>query len=201
MTKLLILTFGGAAIAAATPATAQSTTSSGTINVTGNVAGRCSVVVSGSPASQSFSGTIALGTLDESDGTLSTALESTTSAAPGASPVSTRIVCTSASVGLSVTSDTLANGSRFSAPETGYANQIDYVAEMQVGLAAGGTGAVAFDTAVGGAPTTATVGRLAATGQNVTVRAHGFKSRGGPASLLVAGDYTSTITVNIQPAV
>ncbi|MCX7284617.1 MAG: hypothetical protein NTX28_11350 [Novosphingobium sp.] len=200
MKKILILALGSAAVAAAAPAAAQSTSSTGTVNVTGNVAGRCSVVASAGSALQAFTGTIALGALDESDGTLATSLENTTSAAPGAAPVSTRIVCTSASVGLSITSDTLASGSRTAAPETGYASQIDYVAEMQVGLAAGGNGTVTYDTAVGGAPGTATVGRLAATGQNVTVRAHGFKSRGGPSSLLVAGDYTSTITVNIQPA-
>lgn len=194
---LLLAAIGAAAISG--QASAQTVTT-GTVNVTGNVAGRCSVVPAGGTATQSFSGTIALGTLDESDGTLATALENTTNAAPGATPVTTRVVCTAASVGLSITSDTLASGSRLTAPDTGYANQIDYTAEMAVALAAGGEGTVAYNTSAGGAPSSATVGRLAATGNNVTVRAYGFQSRGGSAKLLVAGSYTSTITVNIQPA-
>lgn len=197
---LTFLATGSALALAIAPAHAQTVTT-GTVNVTGSVQGRCSVVAPGGSATSSFSGTIALGTLDEADGTLSAALEGTNSAASGGSPVTTRIVCTAASVSLAIAAETLASGTRGTAPATGYANEIDYTAEMQVGLAAGGNAAVSYSTATGAAAAnSATVGRLAASGNNVTVRAFGFATRGGGSNLLVAGNYASTITVNVQPA-
>lgn len=198
MKKYLLLSAGVAIAAAANPVAAQSV---GTVNVTGNVAGRCSVVAPGGSAVQSFSGTIGLGQLDDADGTLKTSLEGTTAGSAGGTPVETRVVCTSASVNVDVTADTLANGTRGTAPATGYANEINYTAEMQVALASGSTDKVIFDTAAAANATAAkTVGRLAASGNNVTVKAYGFASKGGSAGLLVAGAYTSTITVNIAPS-
>lgn len=199
MKKFLLLSAGVAIAAAANPAAAQSVT--GTVNVTGNVAGRCSVVATGGSAAQTFSGTIGLAQLDEDDGTLKTTLEGTTASASGGTPVQTRVVCTSAAVNVDVTADTLANGTRGTAPATGYANEINYTAEMQVALASGSTDKVTFDTAAAANATAAkTVGRLAASGNNITVKAYGFATKGGAAGLLVAGDYTSTITVNIAPS-
>ncbi|MGV3512410.1 MAG: hypothetical protein ACO1OX_10450 [Novosphingobium sp.] len=184
----------------ASSASAQTVTT-GTVNVTGNVQGRCSVVAPGGAASSSFTGTIALGALDEADGTLAPALETSTSAASGGTPFTSRVVCTSATVAVAIAADSLANGTRGSAPASGYASEIDYTAEMQVALAAGGNGTVTYNTLTGAsAANTATVGRLAVTSSNVTVRAYGFATKGGSANLLVAGDYASTITVSIQPA-
>ncbi|MBB4613559.1 hypothetical protein [Novosphingobium taihuense] len=201
MKSVLSLLAAGSALAfAAAPAQAQTVTT-GTVNVTGSVQGRCSVVAPGGAATSSFSGTISLGALDEADGTLAPSLEGTTSAASGGSPVITRVVCTAASVSLAIAADTLANGTRGTAPATGYASEIDYTAEMQVGLAAGGNATVSYNTATGAAASnSATVGRLATSANNVTVRAFGFTTRGGSSNLLVAGNYASTITVNVQPA-
>lgn len=198
MKKLLLLSAGVAIAVASNPAAAQSVT--GTVNVTGNVLGRCSVVAAGGSAVQVFGGTIGLGQLDDDDGTLKTTLEGTSSAASGGTPVATRVVCTAASVNIDVTANTLANGARGTAPDTGYANEINYKAEMEVGLASGSTDKVTYDTAVGGGAVSKTVGRLAASGNNVTVRAYGFATKGGASGLLVAGDYTSTITVNVAPS-
>lgn len=199
MKKLLLLSAGVAIAAASSPAAAQSV--AGTVNVTGSVAGRCSVVAAGGSAVQSFSGTIGLGSLDDDDGTLKTTLEGTSSAASGGTPVETRVVCTAASVDIDVTADTLANGTRGTAPATGYANEINYTAEMEVSLASGTTDSVSFDTgSVANASAVKTVGRLSATGNNVVVRAYGFATKGGASGLLVAGDYTSTITVNVAPS-
>lgn len=200
MKTVLSILAAGSALALAATAQAQTVTT-GTVNVTGSVQGRCSVVAPGGAATSSFSGTIALGGIDEADGTLASALEGTTSAASGGSPVTTRVVCTAATVSLAIAADTLASGTRGTAPAAGYANEVDYTAEMQVGLAAGGNATVSYNTATGtAAANSATVGRLAASGNNVTVRAFGFATRGGGASLLVAGNYASTITVNVQPA-
>ncbi len=199
MKKILLISVGAAIVAAATPAAAQSVT--GTVNVTGNVQGRCSVVAAGGAATQTFTGTIGLGQLDEDDGTLKAALEGTSSAASGGTPFATRVVCTAATVDVEVAADTLANGTRGTAPATGYANEINYTAEMEVALAAGTTDKVTFETAAASnAPAAKAVGRLAASGNNVTVRAYGFATKGAATNLLVAGDYTSTITVNVSPS-
>lgn len=198
MKKILARTGGFAAIMAAIPAMAQST--SGTINVTGTVAGRCAVVAPDGSGTASFTGTIGLGQLDQDDGTLSTTLENTSSSAPGGAAFQTRVVCTAANVQIDVIADTLAAGTRNAVQDAGYANEINYTAELDVALAAGGSGTVSYSTAAGGVADSDTVGRLAASGNNVTVRAYGFATKGSATRLLVAGDYTSTITVNIAPA-
>lgn len=187
------------ALASATaPALAQTVT--GTVNLTGIVQGRCSVVAVGGAASSSFTGTIALGTLDEADGTLAPGLETSVSASPNGTSVTSRVVCTSASVALAIAADSLAAGTRGTTPASGYSNEIDYTAEMQVALASGGSGVVTFNTATGAtSSSSANVSRLAAAGNNVTVKAYGFATKGSSSNLLVAGSYASTITVNIQP--
>lgn len=191
--------FAIALASASAPALAQTVT--GTVNLTGNVQGRCSVVSAGGAASSSFTGTIALGTLDEADGTLAPGFETSASASPNGTSVTSRVVCTSASVALAIAADSLANGTRGTAPASGYSNEIDYTAEMQVALASGVNSAVTFSTATGAtSSSSANVGRLAASGNNVTVKAYGFATKGSSSNLLVAGSYASTITVNIQPA-
>lgn len=194
-----LLAASAAVALVSSPAFAQTVTS-GEVHVTGNVAGRCSVVAAGGSATSSFTGTIALGTLDEADGTLTAGLEGTSSAASGGTPVTTRVVCTSANVALSIAADTLATGTRGTVNDPNYASEINYTAEMQVALAAGDTGSVTYDTAVGAAASnSATVGRLSAAATNVTVKAYGFNTKGASTNLLVAGNYDSTITLTIQP--
>lgn len=197
MKTVLSLLAATTAIAMTTASAQAQTVTTGTVNVTGSVLGRCSIVAPGGSSSQAFTGAIALGALDAADGTLATGFTTTTSAAPGGTPVATRVVCTSASVSIAIAADRLATAA---AAVSGYSNEIDYTAEMQVALAAGGSGTVTYSTATGAtAANSATVGRLAASGNNIAVKAYGFSTRGGASNLLVAGNYTSTITVNIQP--
>ena len=106
-------------------ALAQETT--GTINLTGTVAGQCSVTGGG----QSFSETINLGELSGNDGRLRTDL---TDASPDAER-NFSVVCTSATPRVRLSATRLATGT--TAP-TGYANNIDFTAQVAV-LQASGT--------------------------------------------------------------
>ena len=193
MKKIALLALAATTAAVATPASAQVT---GTVEVTGNVAARCSVVPVGTSDS-TFEDTIDIGTLDEADGTLKASLETSNSGTPAGTVVSTRVVCNSASATISVGADTLSTGAE--AP-TGYANDINYTAELEVNTTAG----LRYATYNTLTPVLAnyekTVGRLAAgTANNVKVRAYALAAEDGPTSLLVAGDYTSTINVTISP--
>lgn len=196
MKKIALIALATSAAAIATPAAAQVT---GTVDVTGSVAGRCSVVlVAGGAGTSTFNGTIALGALDDADGTLKDTLQGTTSAAAAGS-YSTRVICNSANTNIDITADTLDTGS--GTPPTGYSREIDYTAEMEVALAPSGSGIVKYNTLTPVlADHTKTVGRIAAgAANNVTVRAYGFAAKGGVTSVLQSGDYTSTITVHIAP--
>ena len=90
MRKIAFTALATAAALAAVPAAAQSV--SGTVNVTGTVADRCSVIGSGGLA-QSFTGDINLNRLDADDGTLRSGLVGSTSTTPAdAKTVSARVV-------------------------------------------------------------------------------------------------------------
>ena len=168
-------------------ALAQQTT--GTINLTGTVAGRCSVVGGG----QSFSETINLGELAGGDGRLRPDLSD-------ASPDAVRnfsLVCTSATPRVRLSATRLSTGT--TAP-TGYANNIDYTAEVAVQQASGTPPAITYTTASSlPAPTNVSLtAPLANSADNVTVRVFSFGTDAG--ALLVAGDYTSVISITISPS-
>ena len=196
MKKIIFLALAASTVAVATPASAQ--TVIGTVEVTGTVVGRCSVVQpGGSLGVGTFGGTIALSNLDEADGTLKTSLESTISAAPAGTPVETRIVCNSANTNISVNAGKLSNSA---AADTGYSNDIDYTAELEVNTTAGLRYATYNTLAPVAADHTKQIGRIAAgAANNVKVRAYALAAEGGLTSLLVAGNYTSTIIVTISP--
>ena len=168
-------------------ALAQQTT--GTINLTGTVAGRCSVVGGG----QSFSETINLGELAGGDGRLRPDL---TDASPDAVR-SFSLVCTSATPRVRLSATRLSTGT--TAP-TGYANNIDYTAEVAVQQASGTPPAITYTTASSlPAPTNVSLtAPLANSADNVTVRVFSFGTDAG--ALLVAGDYTSVISITISPS-
>ena len=193
MKKIVLLALAASTVAVATPASAQVT---GTVQVTGNVAARCSVVPAGTSDS-TFTGTIPLGALDEADGTLKAGLEGSSSVAPAGTVVSTRVVCNSASATISVGAGTLSTST---AADTGYSNDINYTAELEVNTTSGLQYANYNTLTPVAANHTKTVGRLAAgSANNVKVRAYALAAEGGINSLLVAGDYTSTINVTIGP--
>ena len=92
MNKILLTALAAAsALAIATPAAAQSV--SGVVDITGSVADKCIVTDDGTPPSGSFGGTVNLGALDDTDGTLkdSSVLAAAFSAA-GAANLTYRIV-------------------------------------------------------------------------------------------------------------
>jgi hypothetical protein len=168
-------------------ALAQQTT--GTINLTGTVAGRCSVVGGG----QAFTETINLGELAGGDGRLRPDLTD-------ASPDAVRnfsLVCTSATPRVRLSATRLSTGT--TAP-TGYANNIDYTAAVAVLQATGTPPAITYTTASSlPAPTNVSLtGPLANAADNVTVRVYSFGTAAG--ALLVAGDYTSVISITISPS-
>ena len=198
MKKIAFAVLMTASAIAATPAAAQQVT--GTVNVTGTVAGRCSVIDS-SQEKTSFSGTIDLGRLDAADGTLRGELTSATSANPAdAKKVTARVVCTSSNPTIGVSATKLAIAGAGDAG-TGYANSIDYVAALRVKTASATNplAEVKFDTQNNSAAVTAQLGaRIAGgTADNVEVNVSNLRTAAG--SVLNQGTYNSVISLSITP--
>ena len=172
----------------ALPQAAFAQQATGTINLTGTVTGRCSVVGGG----QAFSETINLGELAGPDGRLRADL---TDASPDAIR-SFSLVCTSATPSVELSAERLTTGT--TAP-AGYANNIDYTAQVAVLQASGSPPDITYTTASSlPAPTNVQLtAPLANAADNVTIRVHSFGTAAG--ALLVAGSYTSVIHITITP--
>lgn len=196
------------AIAFALSATALSTTPAlaqqvaGTVNVTGTVAGRCSVIEAGAEKT-TFTGNIDLGRLDAADGTIRAELTGSTTTSPAdAKKVIARVVCTSANptIGVSATKLAVANAGDSGA---GYANVIDYVAALRVKTASSTTPLVEvkYDTLSDSAPITAKLGSRIAGGtdNNVEVNVSSLRTKGGAANVLNEGSYNSVVSLSISP--
>jgi hypothetical protein len=201
MKKTIATVLAIAAGFTATSAFAQTVT--GTVNVTGVVGGRCSVVAPGGGSEvKDFSGAIDLQRLDAADGTLRSSLTGSSAAAPADNlSVATRIVCTTANPTVGISATPLNTGGATD-PGAGYSNDINYVAQVRVNTASGSVKTVSYATATGGGtPVTAQLGeRIAAGGtNNVAVSVHGLAAEAGATSLLAEGKYTSVISVTINP--
>jgi len=200
MKKTIATILVAAAGLAAAPASAQTVT--GTVNVTGTVAGRCSVVAPGGATEvQTFAGAIDLQRLDAADGTLRSTLAASTTGSPADSlSVATRVMCNTANPTIGVIATALNTGGT-TAAGAGYSNDINYTAQVKVNTASGTTKTVTYSTLVGGAAATAQVGERIAGGaaNNVAVSVFGLSAKGGAASLLAEGKYTSVVTVTINP--
>jgi len=197
MKKIVLAALAATTALIATPAAAQVVT--GTVNVTGTVVGRCSVVQVGGAPVQTFGGTIGLGTLDDPDGTLRDNLQSSTSVAPADGlSVNTRVVCTSANPTVEISATNMVTGAG-TAGINGYSDNIDYTAQVAVNVAAGGVVTTSYNTFVGGAATSQQLGGPIAAGaaDNVHVSVYGLAAENGPTSTLVAGSYLGVITVTI----
>ncbi|MET0181156.1 MAG: hypothetical protein ABW194_11850 [Novosphingobium sp.] len=200
MKKIVFAAVASIAALAAVPAAAQTVT--GTVNVTGNVAARCAVQT-GNTEVAAFGGTLALGRLDAADGTLRSGLVSATTASPAdAQKVSARVVCTTGNPTLTIGATKLSNGAA-EPTALGYSNVIDYTASLKVTKSDSSVADVLFNTktaAVGSTTTTQLGGRIkGGTDNNVEVSIFGLNAKNGATSVLDAGDYTSTVTVTIQP--
>jgi hypothetical protein len=186
----------GTALALGLAAPALAGTPSGTITITATAPTKCSVVTGGSGSS--FSGSITLGALNASDGTLLANLEGT--ATPAAQQAAFQIKCNGSDATVSLSANRFSTGSG-TAP-TGYSRNIDYTAELDAALAVGGPAVFKYTTAaVLPAATSGNLGaRLANTGSNnVTISVYSFGAENGVSSILEAGSYTSTINVSITP--
>ncbi|MGA9580859.1 MAG: hypothetical protein WBR13_02685 [Allosphingosinicella sp.] len=196
MNKILLTALAAAStLALASPAAAQSV--SGVVDITGNVADKCIVTDDGTPPSGSFGGSVDLGQLDDTDGTLkdSSVLASAFSAA-GAANLTYRIVCTTPNTQLTVNANELTTGAVVT---TGYANTVHYNANVQLSLV-GGNQTLSNDTLLVPAGATQTyTARLATGANNVSVTADSFRTPGA-SDVMLAGTYNGNIQITVAPA-
>jgi hypothetical protein len=181
-------------LAAMLPCGAQSVT--GVVSLTGFVAPRCGA----SPtADSSFSGTINLGELTQADGTLSSVFTSSGENSP-MGVADFLVGCTGGGSVVTLSATRLSNPLTPQLPTS--SNDIDFTVQAKIALAAGGFGTVNYTTAA--ALPAATVenfpGAFAAVAGNFQVRVYGFAAENGPSNFLVAGDYSSTISILVAPA-
>jgi hypothetical protein len=198
MNKIALAALISASALSATPALAQSV--AGTVNVTGTVAGRCSIIES-SVEKQTFTGSIDLGRLDTANGTLIPTLTSSSTTTPAAGKtVAARVVCNSANptIGVSATKLAISAGGT---PSAGYANVIDYVAALRVKTALNTTAEVKFDTLTDTLEKTAKLGGRVAGGadNNVEVNVSSLRTVGGATNILNEGNYASIVSLSITP--
>lgn len=204
MKKILFAALAASSALIAVPAAAQTVT--GTVNVTGTVGNRCSVVLPAGASSSTFSGTIALGTLDDADGTLRDNLIGSTTAAPADGlHVTTRVVCNTAApvVTISATAMQVAGGTLTGA--TGYSDTINYIAQVEVDKVGATSEFRRYNTATSAAPAGSTAtGALTApispaAGDNVDVSVFALASEGANTNVLAAGNYLGVVTVTVSP--
>ena len=195
MRKLVIVATTAALAGLATAAQAQVV---GTVQVTGQVTGKC-VVVSGEGGAGVFGGVIPLGELDQTDGTLAPGLHGSTLASPSGPVVLAQVNCNSSAPTVAISATRLTDG----APEasTNFSSTIDYTAAAVIGLAAGGAANVSYTTAAALPPATSTQlgGPLSNQPGDVAVEVFGLTPDHGLASFLTEGNYTATVTVTITP--
>jgi len=188
MKKIALFAAATAAVLA-TPAMAQNVT--GTITLNGTVASKCSVSSNSNAAT--FAQTVNFGELAKADGTLRTTLAADFTAAA----VQATVVCNTGTPMVSVDANPMVNAA-FTPVPTGYANTINYTANVAVATATPGTVNFSNATTAAASPSTAVGAALANSANNVVITTSGFAT---PAStdILGAGSYTGTITVVISP--
>ena len=185
MKKILTLALLASA-AIATPAMAQS--ASGTVLVTGTVAGKCTAITP-------ITGTINLGELANSSGTIISAFTNNV----GGLSKSFTVICTSANVSITVSSNALANTAD-ATTGSGYTGTVHYTSTLTANKAGGGSASAAYTTAtvLPAATTTLLADRLANSANNVTVTVSNGTTTGAT-DLLKQGTYNSTITITVAP--
>lgn len=178
----------------ANPAAAQNV--SGSVAVHGTVTARCGSSFTGDTT---FSGTINLGELSQSNGTILPALAASTTNSP-AGVADFFVGCTSDSFVVTMSATRLVNPLFPSEPPA--SSIIDYTAEAKIALAEGGFALVDYTTAAAlPAATVQTVdGFVSAAPGNFQVRVFALTPDNGPASVLFAGSYDAVITILISPA-
>jgi hypothetical protein len=186
------LTFPAIVIAGlvlAPQATTQNAT--GTIDVRGTVAGRCSV---DGQSAGALSGVIDLQEIAAPDGTLRPDLQGPT--VPG-EQVSFGVTCNTGAPKVEIAATRMQTGA--GAPPAGYTNVVDFTATADI-TTTGGATAVHYTTAASppGPSTAILTNPLANLANNVVVRVHSFTT--AQSVILTAGTYNATITITISPS-
>ncbi|MFT7359055.1 MAG: hypothetical protein ACI9V0_002921 [Parasphingorhabdus sp.] len=178
----------------ATPATAQNV--SGSVAVHGTVAPRCGSTFAGST---SFSGTINLGELSQSNGTISPTLAGSTTNSP-AGVADFLVGCSTNSFNVTISATRFINPAFPSTPPG--SSIIDYTAEAKIALSEGGFALVNYTTAaVLPAATVQTINDFVSTAPgNFQVRVFAFHPDNGDAAVLLSGAYDAVITILVAPA-
>jgi hypothetical protein len=194
-------------LAAAAPASAQSVT--GTLNLTGTVAGVCSITASnGTVTGPNFSKTVTFanggGSMVDVTGQLDASLFTNATSATGTNPVNVQaeVVCNVGTPNVTLTVTPLSMGTLGSAPLSGV---VDFTGAAVITTTGGSqtfpVGGLSSSTA---APTgQASTGQqalsspLALTNPNLVIYAYNFGTRGGP--YLLPGTYNGQVQVTISP--
>ncbi len=196
MKKIALAVMVSVTAFSAAPVLAQSTT--GTVNITGTVNARCSVIESGI-AGQAFTRSIDLKRLDNDNGVLRADLVSSTSASPADGlKVNARVNCNTANPRIGVVATRLSTGA--GDPGADYSNTINYSASLKVKTQSAKTIEAIYATATDTTAVTKTLGERIAGGNdnNVEVSVFGLATDKASAQL-TQGNYTSLVTVTIEP--
>jgi len=184
MKKIVLTALATIAGFSAAPAFAQAT---GTVEVTGTVAARCTAI-------NPISGSIALGELAKSGGTVDAAFSGATN---GLSRSFT-VRCNGANPQLSVNAKPLVNAAANNSPN-GYTNTVHYTATLAATGGKGGTTSVADQSLATGATTGLIGDRLAAVANNITLTIGSGVTTDSNA-ILEAGTYQGNVDIIISPA-
>jgi len=195
MSRTFLTGCAALAVAALLTQPAGAQTISGTVNVSGFVQAQCGTVV----GSSVFSGSIGLGQLAQSNGTLLTTLTQSNSGAP-AGTTALELGCSTVNSTVTLSATELTTSTAI--PSNSFSNTIDYTAEVEITMAAGGFTHVTYTTAQAApAPTVQTVvGQFAAVPENFEIKVYGLNAVNGASSILVAGTYTGVITIGVATA-
>jgi hypothetical protein len=168
---------------------------SGSVAVHGTVSARCGSTYAGD---STFSGTINLGEMSQSNGTLLPTLSGSTTNAP-VGVADFFVGCTSNGFSVTISASRLVNPDFPSTPPA--SGIIDYTAEAKIALGEGGFALVGYTTAaVLPASTVQTIsGFVSAVAGNFQVRVFAFQPDNGPASVLFSGSYDAVITILVAP--
>jgi len=184
MKKIIVSALMAASTLVAAPAFAQA---SGSVEVNGTVAQRCSAV---SP----ITGSIALGELAKTGGTVDAAFAGATN---GLSRTFT-VRCNGANPQLSVNARPLVNAAATNSPN-GYTNTVHYTASLSAMGAKGGTTSVADQSMSNGATVGQIGDRLAAVANNITLTI-GSGVTNDSNAILEAGAYQGNVDIIVSPA-
>lgn len=196
MKKIVLAALAASSALIAMPAAAQTVT--GTVNITGSVAPKCQVIDGGGAASGSFTSTVDLGELSQSNGLLRTSASLSSqfnAGGTGSAQLTFRVVCTTAAPGVNVNADPIVNAA--TAP-AGYANRVDYQADVAFSLVGPASQSVSNDSTAAATAASLT-NRLTGTGNNVVITATNFRTPNAT-DVMVAGSYNGLITVTISPS-